>query len=108
MPLEWAVLVKKLSLASYYVLTVMLFSRLFADDLKRVGWRPLFAFAQWSCVPLLLVAPLLSFASFLPYLWVTTAVSIAILVFFLARMGKINLPFMHWQDKYQTAVEATK
>ncbi len=85
-PLEWAVLVKKLSLASYYILTVTLFSRLFADDLKRVGWRPLFAFAQWSCVPLLVAAPLLPFARFLPYLWVTTAVSIAILVFFLARI----------------------
>ena len=78
--------VKKISMAAFYALTYTLFSRLFADELKRVGYRPLLVFAQWSCVLVLALAPVLSYAQFLPYLWATTAIGISILLFFLARI----------------------
>ncbi|MBL8383295.1 MAG: EAL domain-containing protein [Burkholderiales bacterium] len=89
-PEAWLFEVKKLSMAAFYALTYTLFSRLFADDLKRVGYRPLLVFAQWSSVLVLLVAPVLSYASFLPYLWATTAVGISTLLFFLARIVMVT------------------
>jgi diguanylate cyclase (GGDEF)-like protein len=78
--------VKKISMAAFYALTYTLFSRLFFDELKRVGYRPLLVFAQWSCVLVLAFSPVLSYAAFLPYLWATTAIGISILLFFLARI----------------------
>ena len=78
--------VKKISMAAFYALTYTLFSRLFFDELKRVGYRPLLVFAQWSCVLVLALSPVLSYAAFLPYLWATTAIGISILLFFLARI----------------------
>lgn len=38
----------------------------------------------------------------------TILMMIAGIIFFLARMGRINLPFMHWPEKYQTAAETPK
>ncbi len=78
--------VKKISMAAFYALTYTLFSRLFFDELKRVGYRPLLVFAQWSCVLVLALSPVLPYAAFLPYLWATTAIGISILLFFLARI----------------------
>jgi PAS domain-containing protein len=82
--------VKKISMAAFYALTYTLFSRLFFDELKRVGYRPLLVFAQWSCVLVLAFSPVLSYAAFLPYLWATTAIGISILLFFLARIVLIT------------------
>ncbi len=85
-PDAWAFEVKKLSMAAFYALTYTLFSRLFIDDIKRVGYRPLLLMAQWSCVLVLVLAPFLSYANFLPYLWATTVIGISTLLFFLARI----------------------
>ena len=72
-PPEWILLTRKLTIAAHYILTFTLFSTLFRDDLKRVGYSPLLRLAQWSCLPLLLLAAILPFAKFLPYMWVTAA-----------------------------------
>lgn len=85
-PAEWMLLTRKLSMTAYYLLTYMLFSRLFKDDLKRVGYAPLLQAAKWSCLPLLACAAVLPYSLFLPYLWLTTAFGIAALVFLLARI----------------------
>jgi len=85
-PPEWILLTRSLTIAAYYTLTVTLFSKIFRDDLKRVGYLPLLRFAQWSCLPLLILAVILPFAKFLPYMWVSTALSIAVLVFYIARI----------------------
>ncbi len=85
-PDAWVFEIKKLSMAAFYALTYTLFSRLFADDIKRVGFRPMLVLAQWSCVMVLVLAPFLSYANFLPYLWATTAIGISILLIFLARI----------------------
>jgi len=85
-PPTWTFPLRQLTIAVYYTLTIVLFSRLFADDLKQVGHSRLLRVAQWSCLPLLLFAVVLPFSKFLPYLWLTTAFSIAVLVFLLARI----------------------
>jgi diguanylate cyclase (GGDEF)-like protein len=85
-PADWVFLLRKLSAAVFYTLTVVLFSRLFAEDLKRVGYSVLLRISQWSCLPLLVAAAALPFAEWLPFLWLSTAFSIAVLVFLLVRI----------------------
>jgi diguanylate cyclase (GGDEF)-like protein len=85
-PMEWMFPMRKLSMAAYYVLTITLFSRLFRDDLRQVGYAWLLRMAQWSCLPLLLLAVFLACSRFLPLLWVSTAFSVAVLVFLLPRI----------------------
>ena len=85
-PQEWILLTRSLTIAAYYTLTVTLFSTIFRDDLKGVGRLQLLRFAQWSCLPLLILAVALPYAEFLPYMWVSTALSIAVLVFYIARI----------------------
>jgi diguanylate cyclase (GGDEF)-like protein len=86
LPPDWVLPVKKISVATFYVLTYTLFARLFADDLKRVGYAPLMVVARWSCVVIMLLAVALPLASFLPFFWVTTILGIGILLFFLGRI----------------------
>ncbi len=85
-PPEWILHTRTLTIAVYYTLTITLFSKIFRDDLKRVGYLQLLGFAQWSCLPLLILAMILPFAKFLPYMWASTALSIAVLVFYIARI----------------------
>jgi diguanylate cyclase (GGDEF)-like protein len=85
-PPHWILLTRKLTIAAYYILTFTLFSTLFRDDLKRVGYAPLLRLAAWSCPPLLLLAAILPFAKFLPYMWVSTVFGIAVLGFFMTRI----------------------
>ncbi|MBL8378553.1 MAG: EAL domain-containing protein [Burkholderiales bacterium] len=85
-PVDSMLLVRKLTIAVFYVLTYTLFARLFADDLKRVGHGALLAVARWSCVAMLALAVVLPFAAFLPFVWVITLVGIGILLFLLLRI----------------------
>ena len=85
-PPEWTILIRKLSMTAYYFLTITLFSRLFRDDLKHVGYFWLLRANQWSCVPLLLFALVMPYAKFLPLLWILTPFNVAVLVFLLARI----------------------
>src|SRR5450759_935422 len=85
-PADWILLSRKLTAAAYYFLTFTLFSTLFKDDLKRVGYAPLMRLAQWSCLPLLLLAAVLPFSKFLPYMWLSTVFGIAVLGFYIARI----------------------
>src|SRR5512135_134180 len=80
-PEGWSLPMRKLTIALYYCLTYTLFTRLFRDELRRVGHARLLLVAQWSCVLLLAAAVVLPFASFLPYLSLTSALGIAIILF---------------------------
>lgn len=82
-PGEWLLSARKLTIAAYFVLTYVLFSRLFRDDLRRlrVAW-PL-RVAQWSCAAMLAAAVLLPFARFLPVMWVTVAIGSSVIAFYL-------------------------
>ena len=85
-PADWILLTRKLTIATYFVLTYALFARLFRDDLRKVGAAWLLHVAQWSCVAILAAALTLPFAQFLPVMWVTVGIGIAVIVFFLARI----------------------
>jgi PAS domain-containing protein len=85
-PPEWILLTRSLTIAAYYTLTVTLFSTIFREDLKRVGHLQLLRLTQWSCLPLLILGAVLPYAVFLPYMWVSTALSIAVLVFYIVRI----------------------
>ncbi|HUJ87798.1 MAG TPA: EAL domain-containing protein [Burkholderiales bacterium] len=85
-PADWIFLLRKLTTALFYTLTIVLFSRLFANDLRQVGHSRLLRIVQWTCPPLLLSALVLPYAKFLPCLWLMTAFSIAVLVFLLVRI----------------------
>ena len=85
-PPEWILLTRSLTTAAYYTLTITLFREIFRDDLKRVGYLQLLRLAQWSCVPLLVLAITVPYAKFLPYMWMSTALSIAVLIFYIARI----------------------
>lgn len=85
-PPDWILPVRKLTIAAYYLLTYALFSRLFREDLERVGYASLLSVAQWLCVVLLGAAVVLPFSKFLPFMWVAAALGIAVIVFFLVRI----------------------
>ena len=85
-PPEWILLSRSLTTAAYYTLTITLFSRIFRDDLKRVGYLQLLRFAQWSCLPLLILSAILPYAKYLPYMWTSTALSITVLIFYIVRI----------------------
>ena len=85
-PPDWMLPMRKLAIAAYYVLTITLFGRLFRNELTRVGHPSFLQIAQWSCVPLLIVTVVLPYSKFLPYVWLSAALSIAVLVFYMVRI----------------------
>ena len=85
-PPEWTLLTRKITVVADYILTYTLFTTLFKDDLKRVGYSALLRLAQWSSLPLLLAGVLLPYAKFLPYMWVTVALGVVVLTFLLGRI----------------------
>jgi len=85
-PADWILLTRKLTAAANYLLTYTLFSTLLREELKRVGYLPLLRIAQWLCLPLLLLAVILPFTQFLPYMWITAGVGSIVLSFFLVRI----------------------
>ncbi len=85
-PPDWMIPLRKLTMSAYYVLTIMLFSRLFSEDLKRAKYALLLRIDQWSCLPLLAAAITLPYASFLPLLWALAAYTIVVIVFLLIRI----------------------
>jgi diguanylate cyclase (GGDEF)-like protein/PAS domain S-box-containing protein len=85
-PESWTFPLRKLTAAAYYTLTVTLFSMLFREELRRIGYAALLRAVQWSCVPLLFAAIALPFAVWLPWLWTLTTAGVTILVFLLVRI----------------------
>jgi diguanylate cyclase (GGDEF)-like protein len=85
-PLDWLLPTRQLTIAAYFVLTYALFRRLFREDLRQVGHAWALGVAKFSCLAIAVAAALLPFRHFLPFLWVTAAVGIAVLAFLLARI----------------------
>lgn len=85
-PLDWLPRLRAITLAVYYVVAVTLFKALFQDDLTKVGSLLIFKIIQWTCLPLLLLSVFVPYGSFLPFLWISTGLSIGVMVFFLARI----------------------
>jgi len=85
-PQAWLLTLRPLTLALYYVVTLTLFTSLFRDELEKVGYKVLVGIAKWSCLPLLLLALMLPYAQFLPFIWMATGLGVALLLFMLARI----------------------
>ena len=79
-PIDWMPRVRAMTTATYYVLSITLFSTLFAEDLRKVRAILLLRIVQWSCLPLLVLSTLLSYQSYLPFLWISTGLSIGLMV----------------------------
>ena len=89
-PWDWMIPLRKLTAAFYYLLTVTLFSRLFHDDLKRVGYGGLMQTNQCACLFVLAAALCLPFRYYLPVLWIATAFNVSVIAFLLARILAIT------------------
>jgi diguanylate cyclase (GGDEF)-like protein len=85
-PQDSLIRVRAITLAVYYVLSVMMFKALFNEDLHKVRAVLLIQIAQWTCVPLLLMSMFLPYQNYLPFLWVGTGLIISIMVFSLVRI----------------------
>ncbi|MBK7814414.1 MAG: EAL domain-containing protein [Rhodocyclaceae bacterium] len=85
-PIEWLSPMRQITMTAYYVLTIALFSRLFRNELNRIGGSTLLVIVQWTCLPLLLLSLVASYQSFLPILWGATAFGIGIISFMLFRL----------------------
>jgi diguanylate cyclase (GGDEF)-like protein len=85
-PNQWLPWLRKLTFATYYVVTFTLFGRLFQNELKQVGFIFLQNVLRWLGGLLLVAAVLLSYQHFLPVLWCWTVAGILILIFLLARI----------------------
>ncbi len=85
-PPDWMLSMRKAAVAAYYVLTITLFGRLFRNELARVGYAKLLVIAQWSCVAVLIVAVVLPFSRFLPFVWVWATYAIAVMIFYMVRI----------------------
>jgi diguanylate cyclase (GGDEF)-like protein len=77
---------RAVTLALYYILTLTLFTTLFRDDLKKVGYRSILFVTRFSCLPLLAFSILLPYGYFLPVIWAASGVGIALLAFLLVRI----------------------
>ncbi len=82
----WILTTRSVTTAAYYILTYTLFTALFKDDLEQVGHLALLRIIQWSCLPLLAFSIILPYSKYLPYMWISTAFGIAVLVFYMARI----------------------
>jgi len=96
-PLEWIGIARSTTLAFYYTLTTALFRTLFREELEKVGYPRLLKAILWMCVPMLFLAMLLPYHTFLPIIWTVSGCGIAVLVFFLARiLIMIRSPVAIW------------
>lgn len=85
-PPDWMSSVRKLTMATYYLITYALFSEFFRQDLNRVGYSWLLRLAQTLGLALMGAALIAPYATFLPILWSVSSFGIAVIIFFLARI----------------------
>ena len=86
LPGDWLIQARMVTIALFYAVTLALFTALFKDDLADLRHKPLLRFAQWTCLPLLLLSLTLPFAWFLPVMWCITGIGISTLVFLMVRV----------------------
>lgn len=85
-PATWMFLVRKFSMAAYCALTIMLFSRLLAAELRQVGYGRWLNWVKWSNAPLMLCALVLSYGQFLPVFWLLSVFSVGSIIFLMVRI----------------------
>ena len=78
-PDPWLLQVRATTMALYYTTSITLFASLFKDETIKVGGMPLVRIAQWISIPLVALSFALPYNQFLPFLWGSTGLSIAIM-----------------------------
>ncbi|WP_345817779.1 EAL domain-containing protein (plasmid) [Paraburkholderia sp. PREW-6R] len=74
---------RELTFAAYYLITIELFQRLFRDQLRSVGHVAALKLVRCASVPLLVCAMVLPYRYFIPALWTLSAIAICVLIFLL-------------------------
>ena len=77
---------RKAGIAAYCLLTIALFGRLFAADLRQLRERWMLVPVQWSGVLLMVSALVAPFAIFLPIMWASVALGVSVIAFLLYRI----------------------
>lgn len=85
-PIEWLGRGRLVTVALLYAVTLALFRSLFRAELAKCGVRRVLVVAQWLSVLLLACATTMSYAQFLPLVWVATALGSVLLVVILVRI----------------------
>ena len=85
-PVEWLVRVRMVTVALLYTMTYQLFRALFRDQLELCGKPQVFRWVHWSCMLLLGLSVTVTFAQFLPIVWVATTLGSLLLVAVLVRI----------------------
>lgn len=77
---------RQISIAVLYLLTYVLISELFSEGIKRLARPILIHILQFSTALVLVASLTLSFANFLPVMWLTVGSGIAILLYILLKI----------------------
>lgn len=85
-PADWITLVRKLTIALYYLVTYTLFGQFVRPFLLRSRLLGLLRAGQISALLLLIPAAAFPYYSYLPLMWVTVSLGIAVMMFLLARI----------------------
>ena len=80
-------LLRKLTFAAYYLVTGVLFGRLFRRQLEQIGYQWLLRAGQVAGLAMLILAFPLPYSLFIPVLWVLGGFGIGVLIFLLARLA---------------------
>ncbi|WP_179405171.1 EAL domain-containing protein [Burkholderia guangdongensis] len=85
-PHDWISLIRKITVPVEYILTGTLFATLFRHDLPRVGFQRLFRAVLWLGFVVLVASIVLPVRLYLPVMWASMSVGIAVGVFMLVRL----------------------
>lgn len=90
LPAEWMTQIRATTLALFYILTLMLFSSLFREDLLKLKGTRFLRLCQLSCFPLLVLSVALPYRVFLPLFWIASGFGGMTLVYYLATIVKLT------------------
>jgi PAS domain-containing protein len=85
-PYDWLLVLRPLTLALYYTVTIVLFRTLFLETLQKLGHTRPINFIFYTTLPVLVLSLALPYESFLPVIWATTAVGVLIYIYLLGHM----------------------
>jgi diguanylate cyclase (GGDEF)-like protein len=85
-PAEWLSNMRALTLGLFYVVTIVLYRTLFDTALTQIGKTQWVQRVQWTCIPVLVMALVLPYGQFLPFIWVMSGLATALLVSLLVRI----------------------
>ena len=82
-PPETMQVLRQVTFAAYYLVTVALFSQLFRRELKVAGYRWMLRVVQYDGLLLAVASVVLPYAQFIPVLWTLSSIGMVVLIFLL-------------------------